>query len=388
MNITVVGLGYVGLSLSVLLSTKYNVVAYDIDKLKIKLINDKKSPFKDMYIEDYLVNKKLNLIVTSSSKEAFKNCNYLIICTPTNYDEVINFFDTSSVESVIDEALKFNKKLTIIIKSTVPIGYTRMIKQKFHYDNIIFIPEFLREGKALYDNLYPSRIIIGGSSNCAHEFAEILKNCVLKKDVDVKFMGSTEAEAVKLFSNAYLALRVSYFNELDTYAELNGLNTRDIIDGVCMDPRIGSYYNNPSFGYGGYCLPKDTKQLLANYKEVPQNLISAIVSSNDTRKKYIVDTILSKNAKTIGIYRLIMKSGSDNFRNSSIIDIIDILSRKNVSVIIYEPTLNISNFLKYDIINDISLFKKKSDIIVANRFEKELEDVIDKVYSRDIFKTD
>ena len=388
MNITIAGTGYVGLSLSVLLSTKYNVTAYDINEEKVNLINNKKSPIKDEYIEDYLSNKKLNLKATTSKEEAFKNCDYLIISTPTDYNEETGYFNTSSVESVIEDALKINNNVTIIIKSTIPVGYTENVKEKFNYNNIVFSPEFLREGHALYDNLYPSRIIVGGKDDKSKEFAEMLTNCALKENIDVKFMNSTEAEAVKLFSNTYLALRVSYFNELDTYAELKGLNTKDIIDGVCLDPRIGNSYNNPSFGYGGYCLPKDTKQLLANYKGVPQDLITAVVNSNKTRKQHIVDAILSKNVKTVGVYRLTMKAGSDNFRSSAIKDIIKMLNDNKINIIIYEPTINSDKFENYDIINDMSLFKEKSDIIVANRFTDDLNDVIDKIYTRDIFKTD
>ena len=389
MRITIVGTGYVGLSLSTLLSVYNEVIAYDINQEKVQLINKRISPIKDEYIEKYFKEKKLNLTATTNKIDAYKNSSFIIICTPTDYDPETNYFNTKSVESVIEDALKINdNNPCIIIKSTIPVGFTESMREKYKYKNIIFSPEFLREGNALYDNLYPSRIIVGDKSPSAHEFAELLKRSALKEHIDVKYMNSTEAEAVKLFSNTYLALRVAYFNELDTYAELKGLNTKDIIDGVCLDPRISSSYNNPSFGYGGYCLPKDTKQLLANYVNVPQDIITAIVNSNQTRKKHIKDMILSRNPKTVGIYRLTMKSGSDNFRCSAVKDIIDMLEKENVNIIIYEPTINEEKFGKHNIIKDLNKFKSISDIIVANRYSNELEDIKEKLYTRDIFEVD
>lgn len=388
MKIAVAGTGYVGLSLAVLLSQKNEVVALDIIKEKVDMINNHISPIKDKEIEEYLKTKELNLKATLDYKEAFKDTKYIIISTPTNYDEEKNFFDTSSVEDIIKKVKDMNIDTTMIIKSTIPVGFVEEMKHKYQLDNIIFSPEFLREGKALYDNLYPSRIIVGEKSKRAEIFANLLKECSLKDDVEIKYMNNTEAEAVKLFANTYLALRVAYFNELDTYAELKGLNTKDIIDGVCLDPRIGNHYNNPSFGYGGYCLPKDTKQLLANYKNVPQNMIESIVKSNDTRKHHIADMILKNNPKIVGIYRLTMKTGSDNFRSSAIQDIITILKEKNIKVIIFEPTLKEKEFNFCEVINNLNEFKDNSDIILANRIDESIIDVKKKIYTRDLFSRD
>ncbi len=389
MKIAVAGTGYVGLSMAVLLSKKNEVVALDVIPEKVEMINNKMSPIRDEYIEDYLKNKRLNLKATLDYKEAFNDADFVIISTPTNYDEVTNYFDTSLVEDIIKKVKEINNpKTTMVIKSTIPVGFVESMKKKYNIDNIFFSPEFLREGKALYDNLYPSRIIVGEKSARAKKFADLLREGALKEEVVVKFTDSTEAEAIKLFSNTFLALRIAYFNELDTYAELKRLNTKDIIDGVCLDPRIGNYYNNPSFGYGGYCLPKDTKQLLANYKDIPQNLIEAIVKSNKTRKDFITDDILINNPKIVGIYRLTMKTGSDNFRSSAIQDIINNLKQKGKNVIIYEPTLKKEEFNGCEIINDLEKFKFESSIIMANRLEKEIEDVKEKVYTRDLFSTD
>ena len=387
MKIAVAGTGYVGLSLATLLSQNYEVVALDIIPEKVEKINNRISPIQDEYIEKYFKEKKLNLKATLDYKEAFKDAKFIIISTPTNYDEKTNYFDTSSVEDIIEKVIGMNLDTTMIVKSTIPVGFIESMKKKYNIDNIMFSPEFLREGKALYDNLYPSRIIVGEKSNRAAEFANLLKEAALKDDVVIKYMNSTEAEAVKLFANTYLALRVAYFNELDTYAEVKGLNTKDIIDGVCLDPRIGDHYNNPSFGYGGYCLPKDTKQLLANYKNVPQNMIEAIVKSNDTRKRHIADMILERNPKVVGIYRLTMKSGSDNFRASAIQSVIKYLRAENVKVIIYEPTLN-DNFEGLEVVNNLSNFKKLSDVIVVNRYNDELNDVQEKIYTRDLYCRD
>lgn len=387
MKIAVAGTGYVGLSLATLLSTSNEVVALDIIEEKVKMINNRVSPIKDKYIEKYFKEKELNLKATLDYMEAFTDAKYIIICTPTNYNVKLNNFDTSSVEDILKKALSLNIDSTIIIKSTIPVGYTKAIRKKYNSNNIIFSPEFLREGHALYDNLYPSRIIVGDKSNKGKEFANLLKNVSLKENVEIKLMDSTEAEAVKLFSNTYLAMRVAYFNELDTYAEENNLNTRDIIDGVCLDPRIGSHYNNPSFGYGGYCLPKDTKQLLANYKDIPEELIKAIVKSNETRKKYIADKILESNPKVVGIYKLTMKSSSDNFRASAIISIINLIKDKT-KVIIYEPTLNKDKYENIEVIKSLDEFKNKADIILANRLEDEIKNVTEKIYTRDIYSRD
>lgn len=390
MKIAVAGTGYVGLSLATLLSQHNEVYALDIVPEKVDMINNRISPIKDEYIEEFFETKDLNLKATLDYKEAFKDAEYIIISTPTNYDDEKNFFDTSSVEDIIEKVVSMNINTTMIIKSTIPVGFTEKMKEKFGIDNIIFSPEFLREGKALYDNLYPSRIIIGESSKRAEKFAFLLKEGAIKDDNDIvtKYMGNTEAEAVKLFSNTYLALRVSYFNELDTYAEIKGLNTKDIIEGVGLDPRIGSHYNNPSFGYGGYCLPKDTKQLLSNYKDVPENLIEAIVKSNDTRKDHITDMILKRNPNIVGVYRLTMKMNSDNFRASAIQGIIERLKNKNVEIIIYEPTLKCDEFDGCKVINDLEDFKNKSDIILANRLEDALKDLPEKVYTRDLYSRD
>ena len=388
MKIAVAGTGYVGLSLATLLSQNHEVVALDVIPEKVEKINNRISPIQDDYIEKYFAEKELNLKATIDYKEAFKDAKYIVISTPTNYDVEKNYFDTSSVESTIENIIGMNIDTTIIIKSTVPVGYTESIKKKYGIDNIIFSPEFLREGKALYDNLYPSRIILGEDSERAKIFAELLKEGALKENIDVKYMGNTEAEAVKLFSNTYLALRVAYFNELDTYAELNHLNTKDIIEGMGLDPRIGSHYNNPSFGYGGYCLPKDTKQLFANYKGIPQNLIEAIVKSNDTRKKHIADMILSKNPKIVGIYLLTMKTNSDNFRASAIQGVIDNLKGNGVEIIIYEPTLKDNEFNECKVFKDFDAFCSYSDVIIANRLEEPLVGVKDKVYTRDLYCRD
>ncbi len=387
MKIAVAGTGYVGLSLATLLSQKNEVVALDVIEEKVNMINKRISPIKDEKIEEFFKNKELSLKATLDYKEAFNNAEYIIISTPTNYDEELDYFDTTSIEDVIEKVISMNIDTTMVIKSTIPVGYIKEIRKKYKIDNILFSPEFLREGKALYDNLYPSRIIVGEKSKKAEVFANLLKEGAEKKDIPILFMDSTEAEAVKLFANTYLALRVSYFNELDTYAEVKGLNTKDIIDGVCLDPRIGTHYNNPSFGYGGYCLPKDTKQLLANYKNVPNNMIEAIVKSNDTRKKHIATMILKKKPKIVGIYRLTMKSNSDNFRSSAIQDIINHLKKK-VKVIIYEPMTKDKTFNECEIISDLNEFKNKSDIIIANRINDELEDIKDKVYTRDIYIRD
>lgn len=387
-NITIAGTGYVGLSNAVLLAQKYHVIALDIDEQKVTKINQHQSPIEDTKIADFLAKKNLNLTATTDKLQAYQNADYVIIATPTNYDTKTNFFDTSSVEQVITDVLSINSSALIIIKSTVPVGFTEGIKSKLGVDNIIFSPEFLREGKALYDNLYPSRIIVGEQSERAKDFAKMLADCAIKKDVEILLTNNTEAEAIKLFANTYLALRVAYFNELDTYASIHGLNAEQIIKGVSLDPRVGDYYNNPSFGYGGYCLPKDTQQLLANYQDVPQNLIQAVVSSNKTRKKFIANDILDKNPKTVGIYRLIMKAGSDNFRDSAIFDIIKYLKAEGVQIIIYEPTLTQQAYLNSPIVNDLSAFKKQADIIVANRMTDDIADVLDKVYTRDLSGND
>ena len=388
MKIAIVGIGYVGSSLATLLSQKYEVVAYDLVKKKVDQINKRISPVRDKEITEFFNTKKLNLRATTDYKDAFINADYIIISTPTNYDEKTNYFDTSSIEDVIAKVISMDINTTIVIKSTIPVGYVKTIKKKFKLKDIFFAPEFLREGKALYDNLYPSRIIVGSKSPKAKKFVEMLKENAIKKDIPVKYMNPTEAEAVKLFANTFLALRVSFFNELDTYAEVKKLNTKDIIEGVSLDPRIGDFYNNPSFGYGGYCLPKDTKQLLANYKDVPQNMIEAIVRSNDTRKQHIAKMILKKKPNVVGVYRLTMKSESDNFRASAIISVIDILKEQNIDIMIYEPTIEVNTFEGFEIVHDIELFKKLSDVIIVNRIDKNLSDVKDKLYTRDIFNRD
>lgn len=389
MKITVAGTGYVGLSLAVLLSQKNEVTALDVIPEKVEMINNKKSPIKDEYIEKYLKEKELNLKATIDYKEALKDADFVIISTPTNYDEKTNYFDTSSVEDIIKKVKEINNpKTTMVVKSTIPVGFIKSIKEKYNIENIMFSPEFLREGKALYDNLYPSRIIIGDKSEKGKIFANLLKEASLREDVEVLFMGSTEAEAVKLFSNTYLALRVSYFNELDTYAEIKGLNTKDIIEGVCLDPRIGNHYNNPSFGYGGYCLPKDTKQLKANYKDVPENLISAIVQSNSTRKDHIAQMIIDKNPKVVGIYRLTMKSGSDNFRASAIQGIMKRVKAKGIEVVVYEPTLKEDVFFNSKVVNNLEEFKAISDVVIANRIDDNISDIKEKIYTRDLFCKD
>ncbi|MBQ1341756.1 MAG: nucleotide sugar dehydrogenase [Erysipelotrichaceae bacterium] len=389
MKIAIAGTGYVGLSLATLLSQKHEVVALDVIPEKVEKVNSRVSPIRDEYIEKYFREKQLNLKATLDYRSAFENARFVIISTPTNYDPEKNYFDTSSVEDIIQKVISMNDdNIVMVIKSTIPVGFTESVKKKYHTDNIFFSPEFLREGRALYDNLYPSRIIVGEKSERGREFASLLSDSALKKDVRVKLMESTEAEAVKLFANTYLALRIAYFNELDTYAEVKGLNTRDIIDGVCLDPRIGDHYNNPSFGFGGYCLPKDSKQLKANYQDVPENIISAIVESNATRKEYIAGEIIKKAPKVVGIYRLTMKSGSDNFRESAIQGVMEKIREAGIEMVIYEPALNAASFSDCKVVNDLNVFKQVSDVILANRKEEALMDVAEKVYTRDVFERD